>query len=111
MAAIARALVGRADDVAGVVVFTTQSAHEDSRATQADPRVAVTQRFHGFKPSQVKHPGDKLHFADAMYMVINPYGMGAPSFPKYPGWHNYKSSYDLTGESTSNGTSTATSNG
>jgi len=75
----------------------------DSRATQASPALPVNKRFHGFKPSQVKRPAEKLQFADAMYMVINPYGIGAPTMPGYPGWHNFKSNYDLTGESTNNG--------
>ena len=75
----------------------------DSRATQASPNLPITKRFHGFKPGQVKRPADKIHFADAMYMVINPYGIGARSFSQYPGWHNCDSNYDITKESTDNG--------
>jgi len=74
----------------------------NSRATQADPRISPPNRiFHGFKPSQVKRAGDKIFFADAMYFVINPYGMGAPSFPNYKGWHNSIATYDLAKETTS----------
>ena len=77
----------------------------DQRATQADPRLKPIEKiFHGFKPSQVKRPAEKLHFADAMYMVINVYGAG-PNTAQYPGWHNFKSNYDQTGESTNNGSS------
>src|SRR2546421_7533260 len=32
----------------------------DSRAIQADPRLDVKKRFHGFKPSQVKRPAEKI---------------------------------------------------
>jgi prepilin-type processing-associated H-X9-DG protein len=74
----------------------------DPRAFQASPSTPTYKRFHGFKPSQVKRPGEKLHFADAMYMVINLYGIGAPTLPKYSGWHNSISNYDLTKESTAN---------
>lgn len=54
-------------------------------------------RFHGFKPSQVKRPAEKLHFADAMYMVINVYGVG-PNTGFYRGWNAVKSNYDQTQE-------------
>ena len=58
----------------------------DPRATQAinaDPMKI----FHGFKPSQVKRPADKIHFADAMYFVINTYGVahGTGGFPRLQG--------------------------
>ena len=33
-------------------------------------------------------------------MVINPYGVGGVNQATYPGWHNAKSNYDLTHEST-----------
>lgn len=71
----------------------------DPRAAQASPAVAWQKRFHGFKPSQVKRPGQKLHFADAMYFVINIYGtsMNQGSFP---GWHKKISSYDKIKENT-----------
>jgi prepilin-type processing-associated H-X9-DG protein len=73
----------------------------DPRATQADVSSTLPIKcFHGFKPSQVRKPGEKIHFADAMYMVINPYGMGSTGAPYYRGWHKMKSNYDLIGEST-----------
>jgi prepilin-type N-terminal cleavage/methylation domain-containing protein/prepilin-type processing-associated H-X9-DG protein len=75
----------------------------DPRATQAAQTTPYYKRFHGFKPSQVKKPGEKLHFADAMYFVVNVYGVG-PNTGTYPGWHRMKSSYDVTGESTDNDT-------
>src|SRR5207237_6896283 len=71
----------------------------DARATQASPTLPVYKRFHGFKPSQVKRPGEKLQFADAMYMIINTYGVG-PNTAQYPGWHKQLSNYDLTKETT-----------
>ena len=71
------------------------------RATQAAQSTPWQRRFHGFKPSQVKRPAEKLHFADAMYMVINVYGVG-PNTPTYPGWHRKVSNYDVTGEVTYN---------
>ncbi len=37
-------------------------------------------------------------------MVINTYGVGGVNQATYPGWHNLKSNYDLTHESTSDGT-------
>jgi prepilin-type processing-associated H-X9-DG protein len=74
----------------------------DPRATQAALTVPVAKRFHGFKPSQVKRPGEKLHFADAMYMVINVYGVG-PNVGSYPGWAQKISNYDITKESTADG--------
>jgi prepilin-type processing-associated H-X9-DG protein len=75
----------------------------DPRAQQAAPapiRFAYN-RFHGFKPSQVKRPGEKLHFADAMYMVINVYGT-APNAAGFFGWHKMISNYDLVKENTYN---------
>jgi prepilin-type processing-associated H-X9-DG protein len=80
----------------------------DPRATQAAASVSVAKRFHGFKPSQVKRPGEKLHFADAMYMVINVYGVG-PNTSTYRGWHGQISNYDIVKETTyadSNGMNT-----
>jgi prepilin-type processing-associated H-X9-DG protein/prepilin-type N-terminal cleavage/methylation domain-containing protein len=75
----------------------------DTRASQADPKnKPIEYIFHGFKPSQVKRPAEKIHFADAMYMVINVYGVGGVN-STYPGWHNAISNYDLTKESTANG--------
>ena len=71
----------------------------DPRAVQASQSTPWSKRFHGFKPSRVKRPAEKLHFADAMYMVINVYGVG-PNTGSYPGWHRLKSNYDLTGEVT-----------
>jgi len=71
-------------------------------ATQADPRIKpIDKIFHGFRPSQVRRPADKIFFADAMYMVINTYGVGGIN-GVYPGWHNAKSNYDLTKEITAN---------
>jgi prepilin-type N-terminal cleavage/methylation domain-containing protein/prepilin-type processing-associated H-X9-DG protein len=70
----------------------------DPRATQADPSLPVEKRFHGFKPRQVRRPAEKIHFADAMYFVINAYGVG-PNTPSYQGWHARISNYDLTRES------------
>ena len=75
----------------------------DPRATQAKPSAPQWEHFHGFKPSQVKRPGEKLHFADAMYFVINPYGVG-PNTAQYRGWHGKISNYDLTGERTDDDT-------
>ena len=73
----------------------------DPRATQADPRIKpIDKILHAFRPSQVKRPADKIEFADALYMVINPYGVGGVNQATYPGWHNAKSNYDLTHEST-----------
>jgi prepilin-type N-terminal cleavage/methylation domain-containing protein/prepilin-type processing-associated H-X9-DG protein len=71
----------------------------DPRATQAAQTTPWNKRFHGFKPSQVKKPGEKIHFADAMYFVINPYGVG-PNTGTYRGWHALKSNYDIVGENT-----------
>jgi prepilin-type N-terminal cleavage/methylation domain-containing protein/prepilin-type processing-associated H-X9-DG protein len=88
-------------NVMGVDVNTEVGNNQDvwnPRATQADPAVPAAKRFHGFKPSQVKRAGEKLHFADAMYMVINVYGCG-PNTAAYRGWHNAISNYDLTKES------------
>jgi prepilin-type processing-associated H-X9-DG protein/prepilin-type N-terminal cleavage/methylation domain-containing protein len=73
----------------------------DTRATQASPLVPVYKRFHGFKPSQVKRPGEKLQFADAMYMVINLYGT-APNAAGFFGWHQKISNYDFTKEGSYN---------
>jgi prepilin-type processing-associated H-X9-DG protein len=69
----------------------------DPRAAQASPATPWQRRFHGFKPSQVKHPAEKLHFADAMYFVLNVYGtsMNQGSFP---GWHGKISNYDKVQE-------------
>ena len=77
----------------------------DPRAKQANPNPTIvpnTKRFHGFKPAQVKRPGDKIHFADAMYMVINVYGVG-PNTAEYRGWHAKISNYDITGENPADG--------
>jgi len=74
----------------------------DPRATQAinaDP----LKIFHGFKPSQVKRPADKIHFADAMYFVINTYGV-AHSTGAFRGYKGAESNYDLVGERTNSGT-------
>jgi prepilin-type N-terminal cleavage/methylation domain-containing protein/prepilin-type processing-associated H-X9-DG protein len=73
----------------------------DPRATQAaqPPTRLWYNRFHGFKPSQVKKPGEKIHFADAMYFVINAYGVG-PNTGTYRGYRANISNYDLTGENT-----------
>jgi prepilin-type N-terminal cleavage/methylation domain-containing protein/prepilin-type processing-associated H-X9-DG protein len=73
----------------------------DPRATQASPAVPVAKRFHGFKPAQVKRPGEKLHFADAMYMVINVYGTGT-NVGGFFGWHQKISNYDTIKENTYN---------
>jgi prepilin-type N-terminal cleavage/methylation domain-containing protein/prepilin-type processing-associated H-X9-DG protein len=78
----------------------------DTRAKQADPRLNVSNPpgvvapiiFHGFKPSQVKRPAEKIHFADALYFVINVYGCGSSTFPNYPGWNRAISNYDLVGD-------------
>jgi len=69
----------------------------DPRATQAHPAVPLSKRFHGFKPSQVKRPGEKLFFADAVYYVINIYGtsMNQGSFA---GWSQKISNYDKVKE-------------
>ena len=75
----------------------------DPRATQALQTVPYFKRFHGFKPSQVKRPAEKLHFADALYFVINVYGVG-PNTAQYRGWKANVSNYDLTGELSANGT-------
>ena len=81
----------------------------DPAATQADPvKLPADQQMHGFRPRQVKRPAEKLHFADAMYFVINVYGVG-PNTALYKGWHNKISNYDTTKETTyadSNGINT-----
>jgi len=70
------------------------------RATWADPHLfPPTLQIHSFKPGHIRHPADKIRFADAMYFVINTYGVG-PNSGGYNGWHNRISNYDLTGEST-----------
>ena len=71
----------------------------DPRATQALLSVPWYDRFHGFKPAQVKRPGDKIHFADAMYFVINVYGVG-PNTALYRGWNAKISNYDSVKENT-----------
>jgi prepilin-type processing-associated H-X9-DG protein len=76
----------------------------DVHAAQADPKLKpIDKIFHGFKPSQVRRPADKLHFADAMYFVLNVYGVG-PNTGGYPGWHSQISNYDQVGERTGSGT-------
>jgi prepilin-type processing-associated H-X9-DG protein len=75
----------------------------DPRARQASQSTPWYDRFHGFKPSQVKRASDKIHFADAMYFVINVYGVG-PNTGTYPGWHRLISNYDQTKESTDDDT-------
>jgi prepilin-type processing-associated H-X9-DG protein len=75
----------------------------DPRATQANPNPIIMpqyKRFHGFKPSQVKRPGEKLHFADAMYFVINVYGVSPNLTTQYRGWHAKNSNYDSIKENT-----------
>ena len=87
-------------NVMGIDINTETGANDDvwdPRATQADPALATDKRFHAFKPSQVKRPGEKIQFADAMYYVINVYGVG-PNTALYKGWHNRISNYDTTGE-------------
>ena len=72
----------------------------DPRATQASAsNTPVDKIFHGFKPSQVKSPGNKIHFADAMYYVINTYGCGGKG-TSYAGWTGFTSvcNYNFTGE-------------
>jgi prepilin-type processing-associated H-X9-DG protein len=79
----------------------------DPRATQANPNNTIMpyyKRFHGFKPSQVKRPAEKLHFADALYFVINVYGVAPNTTAQYRGWKALTSNYDLTGELSANGT-------
>jgi prepilin-type processing-associated H-X9-DG protein/prepilin-type N-terminal cleavage/methylation domain-containing protein len=54
--------------------------------------------FHAFKHKQVKAPGDKIFFADAMYYYINEQGM-QPLDPAGPaGWQGLDSNYDYVGE-------------
>ena len=77
----------------------------DPRATQCDPSLPLGKEFRAFKPTQVRHPAEKLHFADAMYMVINIYGSGI-----FPGWHGAKSNYDQTRESSANGSGAGSNN-
>jgi prepilin-type processing-associated H-X9-DG protein len=89
-------------NVMGVDIPTETGSNSDvwnPRATQADPALPANMQIHAFKPGQVRHGADKIHFADAMYFVINVYGVG-PNNGVYPGWHNRKSNYDLIGEST-----------
>ena len=78
----------------------------DARATHASPATPWFKRFHGFKPSHVKRPAEKLHFADALYFVINVYGAGPNTTIKYRGWHAKISNYDVTKETSNNGTTT-----
>jgi prepilin-type processing-associated H-X9-DG protein len=71
----------------------------DPRAKQAAPAPMrkTYDRFHGFKPSQVKRPGEKLHFADALYYVINIYGT-SKNQGAFPGWNKKAGNYDLVQE-------------
>ena len=71
----------------------------DSRAKQADPSLPPDKQFHGFSRTQVRHPAEKLQFADAMYFAINVYGC-SPNTGAYPGWKNKVTSYDVVKENT-----------
>lgn len=65
--------------------------------------------FHGFKSSQVKHPAEKIFFADAMWMaidecgvqpIVTPPGTNLSNNNGEPGWKGAHSNYDITGERT-----------
>ena len=75
----------------------------DPRATHAAQATPYYKRFHGFKPSHVKRPAEKLHFADALYFVINVYGASPNTTNQYRGWKAKVSNYDITGETSNNG--------
>jgi prepilin-type processing-associated H-X9-DG protein/prepilin-type N-terminal cleavage/methylation domain-containing protein len=93
-------------NITGVDINTESAVNTDvldPRAKHAaqDPITTWDKRLHAFKPSMVKRPAEKLHFADALYMVINVYGVG-PNTGFYRGWRAKVSNYDLTGESSHN---------
>jgi prepilin-type processing-associated H-X9-DG protein len=61
-------------------------------APYANPTL-IAGAVHGYKQSKVKHPAEKLMFADALWNVINIWGSGIS-----PGWNGKISSYDILHE-------------
>jgi prepilin-type processing-associated H-X9-DG protein len=77
----------------------------DARATQCDPSLPF--QIHGYTRGQVRHPAEKLQFADAMYFAINPHGLGgiqAPYSNIQPWVAGKNSAYGLVHESTATST-------
>jgi prepilin-type N-terminal cleavage/methylation domain-containing protein/prepilin-type processing-associated H-X9-DG protein len=76
----------------------------DSQATQADPSLPFD--MHGYRRGQVKHPADKLQFADAIYFAINIHGLGGtkPPYTNIQPWVAGKdAAYALIGEAGNTG--------
>jgi len=66
---------------------------EGTPAVDSPPpnQILVPKGFHGYHVSQVKHPAEKLMFADAIFIIINMYGSGVDN----PAWNGMQtSSYD-----------------
>jgi prepilin-type processing-associated H-X9-DG protein len=85
-------------------------AYDAGKAPQADPARntgvvfgilasgMVKGAYHGFRTGQVKSPGDKIMFADAMWFAMNIYGSGMDQ--GWDGTQNGGSNYDNTLEHT-----------